>query len=58
MKEYSGIEMEWKRNGKELNDLKNIMKQEDISKRNADDRIRDLSAKTGEYQKIINELST
>ena len=34
------------------------MKQEDINRRNLEERVRDLSGKTVEYQKIINELSS
>lgn len=34
------------------------MAQEDISKRNAQERINDLTRKCGEYQKLINELSS
>jgi predicted nucleic acid-binding Zn-ribbon protein len=34
------------------------MAQEDISKRNAQERTNDLTRKCGEYQKLINELSS
>jgi hypothetical protein len=33
------------------------MVQEDISKKNNQERINDLTRKGGEYQKLINELS-
>lgn len=39
-------------------DLKNLMMQEDLGKKNTQERINDLTKKSGEYQKLINELSS
>lgn len=41
----------------ELSDLKNIMYQEDISKKNQQERIAELNKKTAEYERIIEQLS-
>ena len=41
-----------------MGELKSLMRQEDIAKRNLEERVADLTAKSNEYQKIINELST
>lgn len=38
--------MEFRRNRQELIDLKNLMKQEDIAKRNLEERVADLTSKT------------
>ena len=34
--------------------MKSLMRQEDIAKRNLEERFNDISTKNGEYQKIIN----
>jgi chromosome segregation ATPase len=42
---------------KELGELKSLMQQEDHSKRNLQERVGDLSRKSNDYQKLINDLS-
>lgn len=42
---------------RELVELKSLMAQEDISKKNAQERVSELARKCTEYQKLINELS-
>lgn len=47
-------EQELRKLSRELADLKNIMVQEDINKKNTNERLNDLTRKNTEYQKIIN----